>query len=49
MSGQEVKLFYAVRATRGHQFWGGGGGGGLATPRGRSFLLLDLIPFLVFC
>ena len=39
-SGQEAKLFYAVRATRGHRFCGVS-----TTPRGRGFLLLDLILF----
>ena len=36
-SGQEVKLFYATRATRGHQF-----GGVPTTPRGRGLLLVVL-------
>ena len=35
---QEVKLFYAARATRGHQF-----GGVLTTQRGRDLFLLALI------
>ena len=34
---QEVKLFYAVRATRGHGF-----GGVMTTPRGRDLFLLVL-------
>ena len=34
---QEVKLFYATRATRGHQF-----GGVPKTPRGRDHFLLGL-------
>ena len=36
-SGQEVKFFYATRATRGHRF-----GGVSTTTRGRGFLLLVL-------
>ena len=36
-SSQEVKLFYAARATRGHRF-----GGVPTTPRGRGLLLLVL-------
>ena len=36
-SGQEVKLFYAVRATCGHRF-----GGVLTTPRCKDLLLLGL-------
>ena len=36
-SGQEVKLFYAARATRGHRF-----GGVPTTLRGRGLLLLVL-------
>ena len=35
---QEVKLFYAARATRGHRF-----GGVPTTPRGRDLFLLVLI------
>ena len=35
---QEVKLFYAARAMRGHQF-----GGVPTTPRGRDLFLLALI------
>ena len=35
---QEVKLFYAARVTRGHQF-----GGVSTTPRGRDLFLLALI------
>ena len=42
-SGQEAKLFYAKRAARGHRFWGVS-----ITPRGRGFLLLDLILFKSF-
>ena len=36
-SGQEVKLFYAERATRGHRF-----GGIPTTSRGRDLFLLGL-------
>ena len=36
-SGQEVKLFYAARATRGHRFCGVP-----TTPRGRDLFLLVL-------
>ena len=36
-SGQEVELFYAARATRGHRF-----DGVMTTPRGRSLFLLVL-------
>ena len=39
-SGQEAKLFYAARATRGHWFWGVS-----TNPGGKGFLLPDLIPF----
>ena len=38
LNGQEVKLLYAARATRGHRF-----GGVLTTPRGRDLFLLALI------
>ena len=36
-SGQEAKLVYAIKATRGHRFCGVS-----TTPRGRGLLLLDL-------
>ena len=36
-SGQEVKLFYVARATRGHRFYGVP-----TTPRGRDLFLLRL-------
>ena len=36
-SGQEAKLVYATKATRGHRFCGVS-----TTPRGRRLLLLDL-------
>ena len=35
---QEVKLFYAVRATHGHLF-----GGVPTTPRGKDLFLLELL------
>ena len=39
-SGQEAKLFYAARATRGHRFWGVS-----TTPRGKGLLLLGYFRF----
>ena len=39
--GQEAKLFYAVKATRGHLFWGV-----LSTSRGRGLLLLGYFSVL---
>ena len=42
--GQEAKLFYAAKATRGHRFCGV-----LTTPRGRGLLLLGYFQFYELC